>query len=49
MRRLDVVWTGEEIKVYEALKQRAAIVQTDMPDYVKAALKRHIENNCSTG
>ena len=47
IRRLDVVWTGEEIKVYEALKQRATMLQTDIPDYVKAALKRHIESDYS--
>lgn len=45
IRRLDVVWTGEEIKVYEALKQRAERLQVDMPSYVKTALKRHIEND----
>jgi hypothetical protein len=48
IRRLDVVWAGEEIKVYEALKQRALMLQIDMPDYVKVALKRHIENDRST-
>jgi len=38
------VWTAKEIEVYEALKKRAEKLKSTMPDYVKAALKRHIEN-----
>lgn len=45
VRRIDIVWEGEEIEVYEALKKRAHTLKTNMPDYVKRALKRHIENS----
>jgi hypothetical protein len=45
IRRLDVVWTGAEVKVYETLKKRAARTQEDMPDYVKRALRRHIQEH----
>jgi len=48
IRRMDVVWAGDEVKVYEALKKRAALLQSDMPHYVKDALRRHIENDCFT-
>jgi len=41
IRRLDVVWSGEEIAVYEALKQRAAKAKNNVPNYVKAVLKQH--------
>jgi len=44
IRRIDVVWKGDEIKVYEALKKRADKLKTDIPDYVKTALRRLIEN-----
>ena len=40
IRRLDIVWTGKETKDYDALVERAKALHVNMPDYVKAALKR---------
>lgn len=45
IRRLDVVWSGEEINIYESLRERASKLQVEMPVYVKTALKRHIQNS----
>ncbi len=45
IRRVDIVWKGKEIEVYEALKKQANILKIDIPNYVKRALKRHIYNN----
>jgi hypothetical protein len=45
VRRLDVVWTGEEVSIYESLRRRAIGLQVEMPDYVKMALRRHIQNS----
>lgn len=41
VRRLDVIWTDEEITVYDALKQQAESIDEPMPDYVKAILKKY--------
>ena len=45
IRRIDIVWKGEEIQVYEALRKRAEKLNIAIPDYVKTALKRHISND----
>lgn len=45
VRRLDVVWTEHEIEVYERLKERAKSVQARIPKYVKAVIKKHVEND----
>lgn len=47
IRRLDIVWTENEVRVYERLKRRAKKLQKSMPDFVKLALKRHIQNRSS--
>ncbi len=39
-RRLDLVWSGEETKTYDALKRTAETSGQSMPDYVKKALSR---------
>lgn len=44
IRRVDIIWTGKETEVYEALKRQANNQKTDIPGYVKKALKKHIEN-----
>ncbi len=45
MRRLDVTWDENEIAIYEQLKQRAHETQEALPDFVKAVLKEHVEEN----
>ena len=47
-RRLDVVWTKGEVEDYEVLRQRAKKLQKSMPEYVKTALKRHIQECCGS-
>jgi hypothetical protein len=42
VRRLEVIWSGDEIVAFEKLKERAQAAQADMPDYVKAVLERHL-------
>lgn len=44
IRRLDIVWTGKELEEYEKIKQEANGMKELMPDYVKAVLRRHLEN-----
>ena len=45
MRRLDVTCDENEITVYERLKRRAHETQEALPDFVKAVLEKHSEEN----
>lgn len=40
VRRLDIMWTGEEVEDYDDLSATAARRGIDMPDYVKEILAR---------
>jgi isocitrate lyase len=42
IRRLDIVWHEEEVADYEELKRQSDSVMTNIPDFVKAVLKKHI-------
>jgi hypothetical protein len=41
-RRVDLMWTGEEVSVYDRLKQRTMELQKDIPDYIKEIIEKHI-------
>lgn len=43
IRRLDIVWSEEEIAVFERLQQKAQQLGGEVPEYVKAVLRRHVE------
>ncbi len=43
IRRLDIVWSEEEIAVFERLQQKAQQLGEEVPEYVKAVLRRHVE------
>jgi hypothetical protein len=45
IRRLDVVWTEEEVEQYERLKGLAQSKRLTLPDYVKVALRDHLEGD----
>jgi hypothetical protein len=45
MRRLDVVWTGEEVANYEQLAKLAEALNVEMPDYVKEVLRKSLQNH----
>ncbi|MGI9310701.1 MAG: helix-turn-helix domain-containing protein [bacterium] len=42
IRRLDLLWSGEEIVEYEKLKEKAIKVEKEMPAYVKNVLRKHL-------
>jgi hypothetical protein len=42
IRRLDILWTGEEVAEYERLLEEAAKAQEQAPEYVKNLLRRHL-------
>jgi hypothetical protein len=47
IRRLDLLWSGDEIVDYETLLKEAANAQEDAPAYVKNVLHSHFKNKKS--
>lgn len=44
IRRIDIVWSEDEVMDYEQLKQLAQEENIEIPDYVKAVLKRYLQS-----
>lgn len=42
IRRVEVVWSEDEINEYERLKRQAEACGEPVPDYVKSIIKRHL-------
>ena len=42
VRRVDIMWSGEEIEVYERLKERTIELQKDIPSYIKELIKKYL-------
>ena len=42
VRRLDLIWQGDEVEHYEALKKQARDLSVEVPAYVKAIIKAAI-------
>lgn len=42
IRRLDLVWQGKEIDIYEKLKAKAHSLEKEIPSFVKEILEREI-------
>lgn len=47
IRRLDLLWSGEEVADYELLVEEAARVQEEAPEYVKKVLRSHFKRKSS--
>ncbi len=47
IRRLDLLWSGEEITDYDLLVDEAAKVQEEAPEYVKNVLRNHFKQKSS--
>lgn len=43
VRRLDVVWSEDEVQAYERLKQAALADATPLPEYVKTIVARYLD------
>ncbi|MBI4026123.1 MAG: HNH endonuclease [Verrucomicrobia bacterium] len=41
-RRLDIMWTGAEVEVYDRLKKKTEDLQQRMPTYVKKIIERNL-------
>ena len=47
IRRLDVLWAGEEVAEYNRLREEATRVQEETPEYVKNVLRNHFKREGS--
>ena len=47
IRRMDLLWSGEEIANYDTLITEAGKVKEDAPEYVKKVLRNHFKNKNS--
>jgi len=45
IRRLDVVWDEDDVRLYEKLKARAHLLQKPLPDYVKSIIRLELEQD----
>ena len=43
IRRLDIIWTGDESREYDRLQDEATKADEEMPGYVKNVLRAHLE------
>jgi hypothetical protein len=43
MRRLDILWTDDEVAVYDRLKKKTEELQQEIPAYVKKIIERNLE------
>jgi len=43
IRRTDIVWEGKEVLVYEKLKREAQNNKTPLPEFVKEAVKKFVD------
>lgn len=44
VRRVDLIWSGEEVRDYDRLKAASDELQKDMPTYVKEVLKKQADD-----
>jgi predicted DNA-binding protein len=42
VRRIDLLWEGDEVAMYEALKQMAISLGKEIPEFVKEIIEREI-------
>jgi hypothetical protein len=42
IRRLDLMWKGWEVKVYDRLKRKTRQLQEEMPSYVKKLIEKNL-------
>jgi len=45
VRRLDLLWQGDEIDIYERLKQQAIKLDKEIPEFVKEIIEKELRRN----
>jgi hypothetical protein len=42
IRRVDIIWSGDEVNVYENLKKRTQELQKNIPDFIKEIINKYL-------
>lgn len=42
VRRLDIMWTGDDVDIYDEMRRRSTALQKNMPSYVKEIIREHV-------
>jgi len=42
IRRADIMWTEQEVEIYDKLKRKTSELQKNIPDYVKEIIRKHL-------
>jgi hypothetical protein len=45
VRRIDLLWQGEDVEIYEQLKKSAVSLNKALPELVKEIISREIARN----
>jgi hypothetical protein len=45
LRRIDLMWQGENIEIYEKLKQQAVRLNKEIPEFIKEIIERETRQN----
>ncbi len=43
IRRVDIIWTGEEVSSYEKLKEKTLELQKDIPSFIKELIEKNLK------
>jgi hypothetical protein len=44
IRRLDLIWEGDDVTAYDRLKDDAAAYGASLPDFVKEIIRKQLGN-----
>lgn len=45
IRRIDLMWEGDGVEIYEQLRQRATSLDKEIPEFIKEIVEREIRRN----
>ncbi len=45
VRRIDLMWTGRDVEIYERLKQLANSLEKEIPEFIKEIIEREMQRN----
>jgi len=45
VRRIDLLWEGNEIEIYERLKEMSVRLEKELPELIKEIIEREIQRN----
>lgn len=45
LRRVDLLWQGDEVEQYESLKEKAIAYEKDMPEFIKEIINNELKRN----